>query len=589
MTHFAVHNSTGIYFADGAPNFGSNTSNFEGFEGKVKGFAIADDGSRFAWIADGQVHVVEAPKWEKIGSLKHPRAQEVCFSPMGSFLAVWDTYIKNKDQNQAQPNLSVYDVGKKKLLRSFFQQSQISWQPQWTADEAIMARNITSEVHFFKANDLSTVAEKKVLAKLKSFSLSPSKNTHYVTFFMPSVQGAPAFVHLYRYPDFKEASNALANKSFFKVDSIDNFWNKQCTACLILTGAEMDKTGSSYYGEHMLFFLSIKGDATRITFAKPGNIHSVAWCPNGQEFFAVYGTMPSKATLFNQKCEAIAEFGSGARNTILVNPAGNIAMIGGFGNIAARFEMWDIANQKKIGETECSDTTHVKWAPCGQYLMTATCSPRLRVNNGYKIWHYSGTLQHETFVDELYAASFLPNPQLAKPFTVSGKPVKGIESSIATASKQKYIPPSQRGAKGGPVGAPSTEKKFLSQMEDPLKMEEPAQLSKSAMKNKKKREAAKKKREEEAESGGKGGKNWREPQPESPPASVAAPASGPGVQVELTGDPDKDKKIKNIKKKLDAIAKLKAEQKSGKTLEINQLSKIATEDKLLKELEDLSL
>lgn len=45
-------------------------------------------------------------------------------------------------------------------------------------------------------------------------------------------------------------------------------------------------------------------------------------------------------------------------------------------------QMWDIANQKKIGETECSDTTHVKWAPCGQYLMTATCSPRLRVNNG---------------------------------------------------------------------------------------------------------------------------------------------------------------------------------------------------------------
>lgn len=41
--------------------------------------------------------------------------------------------------------------------------------------------------------------------------------------------------------------------------------------------------------------------------------------------------------------------------------------------------------------------------------------------------------------------------------------------------------------------------------------------------------------------------------------------------------------------KLDAIAKLKADQKSGKTLEINQLSKIATEDKLLKELEDLTL
>lgn len=58
-----------------------------------------------------------------------------------------------------------------------------------------------------------------------------------------------------------------------------------------------------------------------------------------------------------------------------------------------------------------------------------------------------------------------------KPYKVLLKNVKEFSTPSFTASKQKYIPPSQRGAKGGPVGAPSTEKKFLSQMEDPLKME----------------------------------------------------------------------------------------------------------------------
>ena len=38
------------------------------------------------------------------------------------------------------------------------------------------------------------------------------------------------------------------------------------------------------------------------------------------------------------------------------------------------------------------------------------------------------------------------------------------------ASKQRYVPPSQRGVKGV-VGATNTEKKFLSQMDNPPKEE----------------------------------------------------------------------------------------------------------------------
>lgn len=595
MTHFAVHDSNGLHFTDGAPDFEKNSTGFDGFEGKIKAFTLSEDGKRCSWIVNGQVIVVAAPSWERIGCLKHSRAQEICFSPNGSYLAVWESYVKGQEQSQVQPNLTVYDVTGKKLLKSFFQQNQVNWQPQWTNDEKILARNVTNEVHFYKADDLNNIVEKKILTKVRSFSISPSKNVHHVTFFVPSIKGAPAYVHLYRYPNFKEANNALANKSFFKVDTVENYWNKQSSACLLLTAAEVDKSGTSYYGEQMLFHLNTRGDSSRISFSKTGNIHSVAWCPSGQEFFTVYGTMPSKATLFNHKCDAIAEFGTGARNTVLVNPVGNIVLIGGFGNIPGRYEIWDIAARKCISETECSDTTHTSWSPCGQYILTSTCSPRLRVNNGYKIWHYTAVLQHEKFVTEkteLYAATWIPDSEAAKSFTISKTPVKGIESSVATASKKKYIPPRQRGTVGL-VGAPniSMEKKFLSEMDEPGKKEDSAPLSKSALKNKKKKEA--KKRREENESSEKG-ENWRA-QPAEPINTITSTLSGEELLasiagVELTGNPEKDKRIKSIKKKLHSIAKLKSEvANGGKILEQAQLEKMATEEKLLKDLAELTL
>lgn len=68
----------------------------------------------------------------------------------------------------------------------------------------------------------------------------------------------------------------------------------------------------------------------------------------------------------------------------------------------------------------------------------------------------------------------------------------------------------------------------------------PQQLSKAALKNKKKREAAKKKREEE-------GKDETDKQSlGSAPTETIVQSSV--LNAELTGNPEKDKKIRNIKK-----------------------------------------
>jgi translation initiation factor 2A len=64
---------------------------------------------------------------------------------------------------------------------------------------------------------------------------------------------------------------------------------------------------------------------------KKGAIYTVEWNPTKDEFIVVYGTMPAKATLFNSKCEAIYDFGTGPRNEVFFSPHGNIVAICGFG------------------------------------------------------------------------------------------------------------------------------------------------------------------------------------------------------------------------------------------------------------------
>ncbi|EPB68811.1 hypothetical protein ANCCEY_12095 [Ancylostoma ceylanicum] len=58
------------------------------------------------------------------------------------------------------------------------------------------------------------------------------------------------------------------------------------------------------------------------------------------------------------------------------------------------------------------NTTLFEWAPDGQHFLTATTTPRLRIDNGYRLWHYSGKLINEVLYDspneELWEVKFRP-------------------------------------------------------------------------------------------------------------------------------------------------------------------------------------
>lgn len=60
-------------------------------------------------------------------------------------------------------------------------------------------------------------------------------------------------------------------------------------------------------------------------------------------------------------------------------------------------------------------------------------------------------------------------------------------------------------------------------------------------------------------------------------------------QPKKVANPEKEKKIRNVAKKLSDIKKLKSRQDQGETLELNQLNKISMEAKFLEELKALKL
>ena len=154
---------------------------------------------------------------------------------------------------------------------------------------------------------------------------------------------------------------------------------------------------------------------------KEGPIHDVTWSPNSKEFGVVYGYMPARATIFNERAVATHEFPLKPRNTILFSPHARFVLVAGFGNLAGQMDIYDLEKgYQKVTTIEATNPSVCEWSPDGRHILTATTSPRLRVDNGVRIWHVSGGLMYNEDMTELYHASiFRPTLQSWTDFEIS--------------------------------------------------------------------------------------------------------------------------------------------------------------------------
>lgn len=117
--------------------------------------------------------------------------------------------------------------------------------------------------------------------------------------------------------------------------------------------------------------------------------------------------MPSKTVIFDHRVNIVHDFGVSMRNSVLYNPQGRLMLIAGFGNLSGKVDIWDRKTLKKVtDELDASNTSFCEWSPDGRFLLCATLSPRLRVDNGVRIFHWSGGLMHWDQLEELYQVRY---------------------------------------------------------------------------------------------------------------------------------------------------------------------------------------
>lgn len=270
----------------------------------------------------------------------------------------------------------------------------------------------------------------------------------------------------------------------------------------------------------------------------------------------------------------------------------------------------------------------MEWCPDGELFLTATTAPRLRMGNGFKIWHYSGALLHETNWpegQELYEVTwqkYADSVYSEKPIT--NVKVQGIQSSQPQASKAKYVPPNVRDGSvlSSSPRAGEDEKSRIPGLPLNYRVSQ-GQLKKN--RNGRRKNSEKTEGENTTTTNGSNSNNALDRQPTTArrnqtrdfhrPNNQQQPDEnneggngntdnnrGPskrrpnrnnrnnqGTAIASTGDPEKDKRAKTIHKKLQDITKLKARRDKGEILEANQLSKINLEKELLHELESLKI
>ncbi|ORY44684.1 eIF2A-domain-containing protein [Rhizoclosmatium globosum] len=496
---------------------------------------------------------------------------EADFSPLGTYIATWNRWVKPADEKEQCRNLSIYRVSDGQLITRFTQKTQNSWKPQWAPNESFFARlSSDSDVLFYNPTGQANVS-----GTLPSAGKIPGDK---LTVFSKEKNGVPGNIKLYDLEKALTESGAVcvATRSLFNADSVDFLWNADGTAILVHTHTDVDKSNQSYYGKSTLQLMTTTAPhyATQILdLANP--IHSISWSPNSKEYIVLHGPMPSKCTLFTvasghptTPSQAIYEFPPAARNTVYYSPHGRLILTAGFGNLAGDFSIWDRADFKELCTVRAANASSAQWSPDGRHILTSTLYKRLKVDNGVRVFHHSGVLVATMDVKELYGSAWRFDDCGKWPMKrgLSAKPegiqdAEAIKKATVQPTAGKYVPPALRGK----VGATTTINKTR---EEQLKPQGPIGVIAGAY---------------------------------VAPRAVSTPVGAAPVQSNeencacfIPVDADLkameiEKKVKAVQKKLKAIADIKKKKADGVQLELTQIQKMEGEAALLKELADLNL
>lgn len=557
MTQYFSRAAKSLAIRQGPPVY-ETLENFSAPSEPCKFAGYSPDGSVFAYSTAEKTLVVD-PETGTVRCELPISAADFYFSPLGTNIVTWVRPTKDAASGNWNPNLVVWSTKSGEKLGEFVQKSQGSfkggWHVQYTADEKFVVRQANpKELVVSDTPGGPAKAKLHIPDGIAEFSVSHGQNPSVAVFIL-GVKGKPGSVRIYRLPTL---NHPVAQRTLFKAESVQLLWNVLGTSLLVVASTDVDQTGKSYYGESTLYLLtSNSGSDQRIMLDREGPVLDVTWSPEGDEFGVVYGHMPSKTTFFNGRGAVVHELGLEPRNTLKYSPHGRFVAVAGFGNLRGLMDIYDRqTGWSKLATIQASNTTTYDWSPDGRVMLTATTSPRLRVDNGIKLWHVSGKLLYTHDDTELYTVAWRPQsiPYKAEPCPTPHSSAADKAVEVATKPKGAYRPPHARSS------GTSAQQQSLYQRSLANAGTTSQDISKSALKNKKRAAGA---------------------------GTGTNTGQGPSQPQALSNATSEEKQIRSLVKKLRAIQELKDRKSGGDKLEVTQLQKIETEKDVLKKLEAL--
>lgn len=435
---------------------------------RVESACCSEDGEYIAWCDSKLVKCVRISDQKVVFEQPNTtRSNSLMISPKSTKIVTYNTM-------SGGDNLHFWDLNSQTHLLSMPFKKATEWRPVFSMNEDVCLQHIDGDLVLYGGGKFDKPKLRIGHIKISGISLSTAsiapnqsyqhiyakrvKNkTHYIAIYTMGSKGQPSIVKIYKYPNM---TDTVTNKSFFKADSVKFCWSPSGNSLLLTCITNFDPAGKCYYGEQSINFLNVKGDSYFVKLPKEGPISNIEWYPScDQEMFVcVYGYQPARVSLFNNKCEMVYHFGDeGPYNGTLFSPFANLLIVHGTGNLSGTLNVWDFDKRKLVATVKVPDTTSIDWCADGKHIVTCTTSPRLRVSNGYRLWHYTGSLLHELVGPsdpaqniEIYEVIWQPAPgKFAKPKLDSKKPTQPNLLSQSNLSKfqssaAKYVPPSER-------------------------------------------------------------------------------------------------------------------------------------------------
>lgn len=610
-SQFFLKTNQDIELFGGYPQFELSNSSANSKDNQVIASELSPCGRFFAVATRSELKVFTGDRLEaELLKINIKDVYSLQFSPSGNFLSTWErisTALTPDSKNCKVWFLNQGFAGHEiKPVYEYQATSQNNWWLQFSKLDDYVLRPFQKEIRIVKinTNEIDTQTHENIRVfdfenpfasltmtpdnneqKLTDFQISPSEHPTICTF-TPEKGGKPAQLSIWPIQKGK-INKKIASRTFFKADSCQIKWNDQGNAVLCVATTDFDASNKSYYGENTMYLLSFQGvngtlggNSVRVSL-KSGPIHDFTWSPTSRQFGVISGFMPATIQFFDIKGNLIHSISEQRKNTMIFSPTGKYILLGGFGNLQGLVDILDRHDKfKSIAHFDASNTSVCKWSPGGEFIMTATTSPRLRVDNGVKIWHVSGNLVFVKEFNELLKVDWrLPiNYRTVSPESHIIRNWTAINRDPAELA----LDPVLKGRAGLEIH--SNVQEYLTK--NPHKPATPK--SKSGGGSYKPPHARR------ANAVGATKNSNTVPGITRPvPGMASAPAAKAKIDRNGTASlgpstiSPEEKKLRSLLKKLRAIEGLKERKANGDTLEVTQLQKIESEPKVLEELKQM--